>query len=279
MSLFSKDSCLLITSSSHDHAQKSALKLFEKLKNQGYTVYLDTFLAKKKGSPEHSCPDTKVDMIFIFGGDGTILKTFATWKNSPIFGVNCGKVGFLTEIQPEEVDKALVMLENKEYFIEDHYTIDISSENSPTVPAANDAIVTSDKIGHVITLGVHVDDQFLYSLNSDGLIIATSTGSSAYSLSAGGSLIVPSIEAITLVPICPISRSIVPMVFSLESTIKVTNLSEYRSGSVVIDGRTYFSLGYKESIEIKKSSEKISFIRFADNYVPRVREKLLRFNL
>ncbi len=279
MSLLSKDSCLLITSSNNEHAQMLALKLFKKLKNQGYDVYLDTFLAKREGSPEHSCPNTNIDMIFVFGGDGTILKTFATWKNSPIFGVNCGKVGFLTEIQPEEVDEALLKLENKEYYIEDYYTIDVSSKNSPTVPAANDAIVTSDIIGHVITLGVYVDDQYLYTVNSDGLIIATSTGSSAYCLSAGGSLIVPSIEAITLVPICPITRSIVPMVFSLESTIKVTNLSEYRSGSVVIDGKTYFSLGYKESIEIRKSSKKISFVRFSDNYVPRVREKLLRFNL
>ena len=279
MSLLSKDSCILITSSSTDNAQTLALKFFKKLKNQGYDVYLDTFLAKREGSPEHSCPDTNIDMIFVFGGDGTILKTFATWKNSPIFGINCGQVGFLTEIQPEELDEALLKLENKEYYIEDYYTIDVSSKNSPTVPAANDAIVTSDIIGHVITLGVYVDDQYIYTLNSDGLIIATSTGSSAYCLSAGGSLIVPSIEAITLVPICPITRSIVPMVFSLESTIKVTNLSEYRSGSVVIDGKTYFSLGYKESIEIRKSSEKISFIRFTDNYIPRVREKLLRFNL
>ena len=142
----------------------------------------------------------------------------------------------------------------------------------------HDVVVTSDKVGQIITLRVELNGQYLYTIGGDGLIIATSVGSSAYSLSAGGSLLMPTVDAFTLVPICPFSRRTIPMVVSENAKIKVTNVSEYRAGNVVVDGNMYYSLGNNESIELSKSGDKIKFVRFSSNYVPRVREKLLRYN-
>ena len=278
MSFLSKDACILITSSRHKESIELALSFHEKLLEKGHTSFLDVFLADRIKEPKYVCTDQEPTIIFVFGGDGTILKTHELWRNSPIFGVNCGKVGFLTEIDPDEIDEALVSLEKGEGFVESYSTIKISSENSSTTSAVNDVVVTADQIGQSISLKLYADDQYVYTLDGDGLIVATSIGSSAYGLSAGGSLIVPAVEAIITVPICPFSRRVVPMVFPLNSKLKVTNLSKSKKGSVVIDGKVHYEIGYKESIEIEKSEEKINFIRFSENYIIRVREKLLRFN-
>lgn len=278
MSFLNKDSCVLITSSRHGDSRQLAVAFREKLANKGYRVFLDTFLAEAVEKPTWACKEAEPSIIFVFGGDGTILKTYEIWKDIPIFAINCGKVGFLTEIEPEQIDEALEALENGNGFVESYNTIQISSENSSPISAVNDVVIMSDQIGQSISLKLYVDDHYIYTLDGDGLIIATSIGSSAYGLSAGGSLIVPSVEAITIVPICPFSRRVVPMIFPLKSKVKVTNASKSRNGSVVIDGKTYYYLGYKESIEVEQSQENINFIRFSDNYITRVREKLLRFN-
>ncbi|TFG10858.1 NAD(+)/NADH kinase [Candidatus Heimdallarchaeota archaeon] len=278
MSFLNKDACVLVTSSRHQDSIELALAFHEKLLNKGYTSFLDTFLAKKIDDPKYSCDTQKPSIVFVFGGDGTILKTYEYWKNVPIFGINCGKVGFLTEIDPNDIEEALERLEQGEGFVESFNTIQISSKNSPPISAVNDVVVTSDRIGQSVSLKLYVDDQYVYTLDGDGLIVATSIGSSAYGLSAGGSLIVPAVEAIITVPICPFSRRVVPMVFPLNSTLKVVNGSKYKNCVVVIDGKVYYDLDHKESIIIQKSDEKINFVRFTENYITRVREKLLRFN-
>ena len=273
-----KDSCILIRSSSNEKAKEVAIQAYHKLKKKNYNVFLDALLSKEITDATKVCIDDKIDFIFVFGGDGTILKTYANWKNTPILGINCGKVGFLTELVPDEFESVIEKLEKQEYFIETHSTLAVSTKTYPTISAANDAIVTSDKIGQMIFLRVEVNDRFLYTVHGDGLIIASCVGSSAYSLSAGGSLLMPKVDAFTLVPICPFSKRVIPIVIPSSAKIMIKNLSKYRAGKVVIDGQSYYSLGYKETIKVEKSDESINFVRFSDNYVSRVREKLLRFN-
>ncbi|MHA1708080.1 MAG: NAD(+)/NADH kinase [Candidatus Heimdallarchaeaceae archaeon] len=278
MHLLSRDSCILITSSSQEEIKKLALASLKDLEAKGFTVFLDSFLAKEVDDEHKVCFDDIINFIFVFGGDGTILKTFSKWKNIPILGINCGRVGFLTEIAPQEFPLAVKKLEKGEYFIEKYNTLSISTATYPTLSAANDLVVTSDKVGQIISLKVEINDQYLYTLNGDGVIVSTCVGSSAYSLSAGGSLLMPNVNAFSLVPICPFSRHIIPMVASLDTEIKITNVSKYRAGNVIIDGKMYYSLGNNESVIASKSEEKISFIRFSNNYVPRVREKLIRYD-
>ena len=273
-----EDLCILIRSSSNEKAKKLAIDSYKKLKQGNFSVYLDPLLSKEVDDANKARLDDKIDFIFVFGGDGTILKTFANWKNVPILGINCGRVGFLTEITPDELEGAMEKFKKKEYSIETNSTLATSTETYPTISAANDVIVTSDKIGQMILLKVEINDKYLYSLHGDGIIIASCVGSSAYSLSAGGSLIMPKVDAFTIVPICPFSKRVIPIVVPTSAKITVKNLSKYRAGKVVIDGQSYYSLGYKESIRVGKSSDSINFVRFSENYVTRVREKLLRFN-
>ncbi|MCG3225327.1 MAG: NAD(+)/NADH kinase [Candidatus Heimdallarchaeota archaeon] len=273
-----KDSCILIRSSSNKDAQRLAVDAYNKLKEKNFKVFLDPLLSKEVNDVNKVCLDDKIDFIFVFGGDGTILKTYANWKNVPILGINCGRVGFLTEITPEEFEGAIEKLEKKEYFVETNSTLSISTKTYPTISAANDVVVTSDKIGQMILLRIEVNEKFLYTVHGDGLIIASCVGSSAYSLSAGGSLIMPKVDAFTLVPICPFSKRVIPIVVPSTAKITVKNLSKYRAGKVVIDGQSFYSLGHKETIKVDKSNESINFVRFSDNYVTRVRDKLLRFN-
>ncbi|MBY8999347.1 MAG: NAD(+)/NADH kinase [Candidatus Heimdallarchaeota archaeon] len=276
--MVSKDSCILITSSNQEKTKEVALAAYDCLKKREYNVYLDFFLAEKRDDLDPICSEITVELVLVYGGDGTILKTFKTWKNIPILGVNCGRVGFLCEIEPEELDEAFDKIERNEFFTEFYSALAVSTETSPTISAANDVIVTSDKVGQLITLKVQINDRYLYTLNGDGLIVSTCVGSSAYSLSAGGSLVMPNIDAFSLVPICPFSRRIIPLVISSNVRITITNLSVYRAGHVVIDGATYYSLGNGESISVVRSTDKIGFLRFSDNYVERVRDKLLKYN-
>lgn len=276
--MVSKDSCILITSSNQETTKDLALSAYEKLKQRDFNVFLDSFLAERRKDVEPVCSEVTVELILVYGGDGTILKTFKNWKNVPILGVNCGRVGFLSEIAPEELDEALDKIEKNDFFTEFYSAISIKTDAYPTLSAANDVVITSDKIGQIITLKVEVNGKYLYTLNGDGLVVSTCMGSSAYSLSAGGALLMPKIEAFSLVPICPFSRRIVPIVISSSVQLKITNMSKYRAGHVVIDGATYYSLGTNESITVQKSTDKIGFLRFSDNYVDRVKDKLLKYN-
>jgi NAD+ kinase len=276
--LVSKDSCILITSSSQERVKKIAVSAYNRLKERGFNVFPDSFLAERMVDVEPVCSELTVELILVYGGDGTILKTFKTWKNIPILGVNCGRVGFLSEIKPEELDEALDKIERNDFFIEYYSALAVSADAFSTISAANDVVVTSDKIGQIISLKIQVNDKYLYSVNGDGLVVSTCVGSSAYSLSAGGALIMPNVDAFSLVPICPFSRRIVPLVISSDVKLTITNLSDYRAGHVVVDGATYYSLGHGESITVQKSTDKIGFLRFSDSYVERVRNKLLKYD-
>ncbi len=276
--MVSKDSCILITSSSQEKVKKIALSAYDRLKERGFNVFLDSFLAERVVDIEPICSEMTVELILVYGGDGTILKTFKNWKNIPILGVNCGRVGFLSEIKPEELDEALDRIEQNDFFTEYYFALAVSTDAFSTISAANDVVVTSDKIGQIISLKVQVNDKYLYSVNGDGLVVSTCVGSSAYSLSAGGALIMPNVEVFNLVPICPFSRRIVPLVISSDVKLTITNLSDYRAGHVVVDGATYYSLGHGESITVQKSTDKIGFLRFSDNYVERVKNKLLKYD-
>jgi len=266
----------LVTSSRREKAVKLALSAFNELRERGYNVILDSNL--DGGKEEFDESNQQIDAILVFGGDGTILKTLKRWINIPILGINCGRVGFLTEIEPDELIKAIEKFERNEFFYEKYTTLSIESVEYPNPIAVNDIVVISDKTGRIITLKVSINNKQLYTFNGDGIIIASTTGSSAYSRSAGGPLIMPTVDAFSIVAICPFLGRVYPLVVPPETEIKVINASKYRDGNVVIDGEIYCKLKYEESITVTKSEKKVNFVRFSDNYVERVREKLLKLD-
>ncbi|MHA1684967.1 MAG: NAD(+)/NADH kinase [Candidatus Heimdallarchaeaceae archaeon] len=269
---------VLIASSGNARAIDYALSTCDYLIKKDVTVVLDYELHKLNKSCKLASYGEDYDLIIVFGGDGTILRTFSHWKKGAYLGVNCGRVGFLTEVTPENIFEALTKIDNNEFFYEDHSAASVSSEVYPSVSALNDVVVNSDKLGRIITLKIEINNKHLYTLSGNGIIVSTNAGSSAYALSAGGSLIMPDVDAFILVPVCTFLGKTFPVVISPDSTITITNLSKYRAPNVIVDGQLYYTLGYKESIMVTRSPDIIRFIRFTDNFVDRVRSKLIKLN-
>jgi len=273
--LLSKDSLILLVASKKNSALNAASDALSTLIEKGYKVALSQILAKDLKKKEFVIQGEQPDLIIVFGGDGTILKTFTKWKQSPILGVNCGRVGFLTEIYPEELNWAIEKLTKEEYIVEQFTTVAVSSDSYPTLSAVNDIIIAPKNPGNIMKLKVEINDKLFYVIEGDGVIVSTSAGSSAYARSAGGPLIMPDVDAFCLVPICPFIVNVSPLVLSPDTVVKVTNEAEFRTGIVIVDGLSHYTLEKDEHVIITKSKEIIRFIRFSENYIKRVRKKLL----
>lgn len=269
---------ILVTSSGNSNALGYAISTCEYLVKKGAKVSVEEQLHHSSNSYRLAKTADKFDLIIVFGGDGTILRTFSNWKDAPFLGVNCGRVGFLTEITPEQIYEALAKIDNNEFSYETHRAISVYSNQCSSTSAINDIVVAPDKNGGVITLKIEVNDKHLYTTSGSGIIVSTTTGSSAYALSAGGSLIMPDVDAFILVPVCPFLGRTFPIVISPNSKVAITNLSKYRIPQVLVDGQKYCSLEHNEKVIVTKSSDDVKFIRFQDNFLERVRSKLIKLS-
>ncbi|WEU39675.1 MAG: NAD(+)/NADH kinase [Candidatus Odinarchaeum yellowstonii] len=220
-----------------------------------------------------------VDCAIIVGGDGTILYTI---RNLPakcplILGVDAGTTGFLSEITPDEIEPALDRLLNGEYKVSKSFRLKTFIDDVVLPEAVNEVLVTTEP-GKSVKLDVYIDNHFLNSVVADGVIVATPTGSTAYGLSAGGSIIDPDLEAYTIVPVAPFKASLSPIVLSSDKVVAIKSAGRGRNPIVVIDGQVQYSLTRNEVIRILKSENYAPFIRFRDEFYSKIREKLLTVN-
>jgi NAD+ kinase len=219
--------------------------------------------------------------IIVFGGDGTMLWTArkVAKAGTPVIGINMGHLGFLTEIDvPEALDDLGKILDGQ-YFLEERMMLEASVyrdgsivENSVSL---NDAVISKGAIARLIHLGLYVNDQLVNKYHGDGLIIASPTGSTAYSLSAGGPLVSPDHDLILLTPICPHSLWARPVVIAPDSVIKVALLSDGGAVTLTMDGQYVFSLRQDDQIIIRRSPRKAKFLRITGrNFFEVLRKKL-----
>lgn len=219
--------------------------------------------------------DMQADMIIAIGGDGTILRTqnFVNGKKIPILGINLGTVGFLTEIDPENTFTALEEVLSGNYFIEERTLLRVYHGNE--LPSAlNEVVMMTKKPAKMLHIEISVDEEVVEELRADGLIVATPSGSTAYSMSAGGPIVDPRVEAFLIVPICPFKLGARPIVVSNESEIKVKLLREGKRAIAVIDGQFEEEFNYPEELLFKKSDTKAYFVRLNKDFYKKVREKL-----
>ena len=161
----------------------------------------------------------------------------------PLMGINLGRLGFLTQSSPENLETALKMLASKKYSIEKRMTLVCNMETSgQDWRALNDIVISRESISRVISLKVLINKCYLTSYTADGLIIATPTGSTAHSLSAGGPILSPDNQNILLTPICPHTLTNRPLIVSKESEIKISLHSSQGEGLITIDGQNGFYL-------------------------------------
>lgn len=216
-----------------------------------------------------------LDLVIAFGGDGTILSLLRTYPNleTPVMGVNVGRLGFMTDVTASEMENKIECFFSKQYTLEQRLMIEGSYQDK-AVDALNEIVFHRGNSFNLIDLAVHVDGHYLNTFSADGLIIATPNGSTAYSLAAGGPILVPYLQALVMTPISPHTISNRPLVLMPSDTISVENLSRF-DVEVSLDGSVFFKIQSKEMIFIKKSTRMFHSVQFPDNnYFQTLRTKL-----
>jgi len=270
----------LVARSDVEGAVKLAGELADFLTERGVDIVLDIPLGDelcKYQDKQCSLEAMEADMVVAVGGDGTILRTqsFISAKKIPLIGINMGTVGFLTEIDPENAFKALEEVLAGNYFIEKRNQL-LVWHNHDLPPALNEVVLMTRKPAKMLHIEVSVDDEIVEELRADGLIIATPSGSTAYSMSAGGPIIDPRVKAFIIVPICPFKLGARPTVVSDESTIRVKLLREGKKAIAVIDGQFEEEINYMDEIVFRKSENCAYFVRLNKDFYRKVREKLTK---
>lgn len=219
--------------------------------------------------------DFDSDMIIILGGDGTLLRTQSKMKKEiPIFGINMGTVGFLTEIEVKDTFKTLKKILKGDYFIEKRSKLIVSHENHH-YSALNEVVIMTDRPSKMLYFEVEVDGEVIEEFRADGLIVSTPSGSTAYSMSAGGPIVDPKLEAFIIIPICPYKLGVRPFVVSDKSEISVRLLRKGKKAIFVMDGQNNEEAEYEEEIKFKKSEKNVYFIRTSKKYFyKKVKDKL-----
>jgi NAD+ kinase len=259
-------------------------KLIAWLRQKKYHIFLDTSTAaiinetsshKKREISEQS------DLIIVLGGDGTLLGVARSVHpyNIPILAVNLGSLGFLAEISIGELYPTLNNILAGKFEIENRMLLNACVwRNGSKVEnhnVLNDIVINKSVVARVINLQVLVNGQYMTSYRADGLIIATPTGSTAYSLSAGGPIIHPSMHTLVLSPICPLMLTNRSILIPDQSVIQVELAGQYDDVRITLDGQEGYDMKAEDILEIKKTKTTLQLIRGPNkNYYQILRDKL-----
>lgn len=221
-----------------------------------------------------------IDFVFSIGGDGTLLKTIPliVENDIPVMGINTGRLGFLSTISPDEIDMALTSIKNAQYYFESRTLLELSMMDSPFSQfdlALNEITIQKTDSSSMITIRAYLDGKYLNTYWADGLIISTPTGSTAYSLSCNGPIVLPDSGNIILTPIAPHNLNVRPFVIpdNIEVTLKVESRSE--NYLVAMDSKS-ISIPCAAEIKIKKSDSGMRLLRLNEHdYLNTLRNKLM----
>lgn len=249
---------------------------FEFIKNTMFILPKIEALFKYKDDLEQ----TNIDLVFSIGGDGTFLECVAFLERSkmPIVGINSGRLGFLAYISKDDLDLALELIINKKYIIEKRTMISVEIENNNFGDfncGLNEIIVQKKDTSSMISVDVYINEDYMTTYWADGLIVATPTGSTAYSLSAGGPIVVPNSENFIITPIAPHNLTVRPIV--LPDSVEIRLIIHGRSDEFLaaLDARNIFLKNGTELV-IKKADYKLNMIRLSHiNYFSTLRNKLM----
>jgi len=222
------------------------------------------------------------DLLITFGGDGTIVRAarVTAGQNLPILGVNLGRLGFLAELQPWEVSDRLEALVNGQYWLEERMMLHADLRRDQRViqsfEALNDVVVSRGRVGRVVRLDTYIDGQYLKTYVADGVIVSTPTGSTAYSLAAGGPILDPQLFNILLTPVAPhlaVARALV-----LPTTVHVhLEVSTEYEATLTVDGQVDVPLNDGDAVIVRASPNVCHFVRMGErNYFYRTLLERLR---
>ena len=222
--------------------------LFERMQKTGHQPFLS------------SEPD-QCEAILAVGGDGTLLRanTLSMQLDLPLLGINVGRVGFLTELEMDQLEKAFEKLAADDYTIQERMMLKITLDERRSY-ALNDVVVSRGGYARLIGMDAFVDQDLVGRFIADGLIVSTPTGSTGYSLSAGGPIICPEVECMLLTPVCAHSLQHRPVVTSAEQTVSI-KLTDAAQAMVSVDGQEYFTLYAGQTLTVTRAGRPARFIK------------------
>ncbi|OFI07604.1 NAD kinase [Clostridium acetireducens DSM 10703] len=254
---------------------ESIIKIIhKKIKNVKILTYKDSLGLEKEYTKN-------LDFVIVLGGDGTILnsqRVLAKYE-IPILGINIGHLGFLAEIKISEFENVLENLFNGQYTIEERLMLQCNYklhnfEKSHT--ALNDIVISKSTPGRIVKADIYINDKFFSTFTGDGAIISTPTGSTAYSLSAGGPIIYPTLDVICITPICPHSLGARTIILNSKDKISIKVNKKYNDTLLTIDGRQIGSLKDVEEVNVNQSIYRCKLIKLKEeNYFNILREKII----
>ncbi len=274
----------IIAKVQHPMAGKVLRELDGWLKERGIEIYINRetagIIGEKSPYKRAEIPSL-TELIIVLGGDGTLLSVarLIEDKNVPILGVNLGGLGFLTEIPTDELYSVLEMVIAENFATESRIMLDAIIYREGKIAAHycafNDVVINRGALARIVDLEIKINGLYVTTYRSDGLIISTPTGSTAYSLAAGGPIVYPTMNAIIISPICPHTLTNRPIVIPDDVKIEINLVTPNEDVLATLDGQVGYSLNYRDTIEIKKAKNTIKLIQSpGKNYYEVLRKKL-----
>lgn len=277
----------IITKKHNEHYKNLIREVATFLKKKRIKVFFDNnsfhYFKNEQGHKKFDLMN-KVDLAVVLGGDGTLLKTSrrTVRKKTLILGVNLGNVGFLTECKPDKLYECLESIFEGKYYEDKRsllrVTIYREGAKIATYLALNDAVINQGAFARLIKLDMEIDHRKVVNFKADGVIIATPTGSTAHSLSAGGPIVHPSVQSLTITPICPVSLSMRSIILPDKRQMTITVATQRREESanigLTIDGQDMVNLKYGDKIKIRRSKRYLYLVRTKNRYYKVLRTKL-----
>lgn len=239
-----------------------------------HEVHLEADLARAMGRRGLPLAHMKVDVVLAIGGDGTILRALQL-SDAKVLGINSGSLGFLAEVVAEEAETYLGRVVQGDYRVEERMRLQVAVDGRRLFDCTNEAVVHTAQIAKIRHFEIGLDETLVERVRADGIIVATPTGSTSYSMSAGGPIVDPRLDAIIVTAIAPFKPASRPHVFPATSRVRV-RLSKPRECLLVMDGQHEASLKGTEEVSFTASDRRAKFIQFRDDFYRRIEEKLSR---
>ncbi len=259
----------VITRAASRDAIRTAAELADWLRRRDIEVALDEGSLRALNLPDVTpfAAEAGYDFVVVLGGDGTLLSV-ARSVSVPILGVNLGRLGFLTELSRSELYPSLVKILAGDFRVEERSLFDVdlrrASGATASYRAFNDAVIGKNALAKIIELELKIAGRLVARYRSDGLIISTPNGATAYNLSAGGPILFPALPVAVLTPLCPHTLSFRPIVVPDSEAIEVTLQTPREEVFLTVDGQEGSSIGFRDTVCVQRSRSTAKLIRVSD---------------
>ncbi|NTV00011.1 MAG: NAD(+) kinase [Methanoregulaceae archaeon] len=249
--------------------------LGDRLAAGGYEVFYEERTADAMGRPGISLDQAGPDLVAIVGGDGTILFTVQRMtRQIPVIGINWGEVGFLADLEQDEAFDVLMAIADG-FSVEKRMRLSFSTGNRELGEALNEVLIVTSRPAKMLRFGIVIDGILSEEFRGDGILISTPTGSTAYSMSAGGPIVDPKVEGVVLVPLAPYMLSSRPHLISTDRSLEI-RIGSAKPATLVIDGQKTIDLPAESSIRVMKSRDPALFVDIGRHFFEKVDKKLRR---